>query len=266
MKKEKRNIILTVVGNILLPLYLFTQAEVELDKLILTDDTQLFGTIIKKNIQGIEFKAQNEKSSRKVEFEKIHTFLYAEAKNQWELIYDAILTNNFSKAIEFLTSLESATKKQTMKEDIKFFLAICYFNQKNYDKFFSTLESLISEFSESFYLYHILAFIVEVLDLLEAKDISINLNTFVRQAISHLSKQKQEAISTISKLLEGYLKEASGSIDEGVSIYKEIRSQESAGYVVSTTATILLARHLIKKGKYEEAIKELNSKKVKLTT
>ncbi|MFN7181822.1 MAG: tetratricopeptide repeat protein [Planctomycetota bacterium] len=239
-------------------IFVFLQVKGEPDRVLLKDDQEMSGQIVKKNIRGIELK--KEKETVKIEYNKIKRYFYGDNKSEWELIFDSLLTGNFSKAIIQLGELESISKRPMMKEDIKFYLALAYYNQKNYDSFFDSLESLIKDFPDSYYLYHIISFIVDLSESSEIGEIPVKLTRLANNIVMGGTKQKvqkDKLIEGVSRLIEGFVKERGGNIIEANEIYKEVTEKYNDNEVIFCAGQIFAIRGLIKDNKLDEAEKKL---------
>ncbi len=236
------------------------KTEIAPDRILLKDGKEVVGQIIKRSITGVEVK--KEKEIVTIEYERVKKCFFGDSKN--ELIFDSLLTGNFAKAVVQLTELEASTKRQVIKEDAKFYLAVSYYYQKDYDNFFETLESIIKDNPSSFFLYHILSFIVDLSDVAELGGISAKLTGMVNNIATIMSRQKgqkDKLYEGIGKLMEGFSKELSGSVIEAQDLYKEVSEKYASNEILYTIAEIFIIRGFIKDNKFNEAENKLKKLK-----
>lgn len=243
----------------------YSQEKVSLDKVLLKDGSEEYGIIIKKSIAGIELK--KDKESIKIDYGKIQNHLFGESKSEFELVFDSLLTGNFVKASSQLSELETKIKRSVIKEDIKFYLALSYYYQKNHDKFFETIESLIKEYPDSYYLYNILSFIVDLNDVTQISELSGGVSRIVSQIATNLAKVKEKKdslIENIGKLAGGIVKENSGNYTEAQDIYQDIAAKYPVPHILGSVAEIFMTKNLIRNNNLNTAIKKLEKLKDEL--
>lgn len=242
-----------------------SQEKSVLDMVSLKGGVEEYGTITKKTYRGIELK--KDKESIRIDYDKIENYFFGESKSEFELIFDSLLIGNFVKASAQLSELETKIKRQVIKEDIKFYLAISYYYQKKYDKFFETIELLVKEFPDTYFIYNILSFIIDLLDVEMVKEVSSGLTNLVSQITISIGKQKDKKdtfFENTAKLLGGVVKENSGNYTEARDIYQQIRNNYSLTEVLATVAEILIAKDMVRNNNLNSAIKKLEGLKEEL--
>ncbi len=240
----------------------YAQSKSDLDRILLKDGTEEYGTITKKSFAGIELK--KDKEIVKIEYDKIQNHFFSESKNEFELVYDSLLTGNFAKASAQLLELEAKTKRQVIKEDIKFYLAISYYYQKNYDKFFNTLGALVKEFPETYYMNNILSFIVDISDMLDVRELSTGLTDMVSQIVSGITKQKNQQstfLENVGKTLNGFIKESSGNYTEAQNRYQEVINKYSSDDILYIVGENFIIRNLLRNNNLNDAVRRLEKLK-----
>lgn len=240
----------------------YAQSRSDLDRILLKDGTEEYGIVTKKSFSGIELR--KEKDLVKLEYDKIQNHFFSESKSEFELVFDSLLTGNFAKAFTQLSELESKTKRQVVKEDIKFYTALSYYYQKKYDNFFETLGLLVKEFPETYYIYNILSFIVDLADMPEERELSAGLNNLVSRIVSSINKQKNQKdifLDNVTKILGGFIKEGSGNYTEAQGVYQEVINKYSSRDMLSVIGEIFIIKNLMRNNDLNNAVRRLEKLK-----
>ncbi|MFN7182322.1 MAG: hypothetical protein ACK4NF_06570, partial [Planctomycetota bacterium] len=130
-----------------------------------------------------------------------------------------------------------------------------------------TVESMIRNFPDSFYLYHILSFIVDLSDVGEIGGEGVKLTGLANNIVGIIKQkgQNNKLLEGTAKLMEGYLKERSGNIIEAQELYKEVAEKYSSNEMLKSMVEIFICMRLLKDNKFKEAENKLEKLQETLT-